>query len=184
MKPHAFVLISGAALSLTACNISLPEETSNPRLDPVREVLKKAEAGELAGATNEMMSGTASLTGLFGVSNVDDDEELEAIADLSMNADFDNGTVTGNVTNPVIYNQETNKEVAKMAGTLDVDGTITGSTMTASANGVWTDDEDHTLDMDMSGSFYENEDKLVAYGDVSGTIDGNSKDGNFIATEN
>jgi hypothetical protein len=109
-----------------------------------------------------------------------------------MDVDFDAGTVRGTASDFGIYSGEVLTKEADVNGTLTVDGTVGGTDLTASATGTVSDGETPTdVDLNMTGSFYDDAGTLTAVGDVTGTVadSGDSSTsidvgGAFYATEN
>lgn len=186
MKYHGFILAAGATLALAACggssggggsaDVSLPAQFAD-----LEAVVAAGEAGNLAEAPANMLAGTASLSGGFGVGDLGDDQNLELLGDMSLSADFDQGRLTGSAENFALYDQDSNEAVDDISGSLTIAGNIAGATINADASGVLSDNEDHAVEMAMDGSFYQYDGNLVAYGDTAGTIDGEQYEGGFAA---
>lgn len=191
MTYRGLILVAGAAFALTACGSSssssgggsagggsLPAEYAD-----LEGLVAAGEAGELTAASADMTTGTATLSGGFGVGDLGDDESMELIGDMSLTADFDQGNLTGSADNFALYDQDTSETIEDITGSLAIAGTITGTDLSANASGVLSDDEDHPVDMTMTGGFYDYGGNLVAYGENVGTIDGEQYEGGFAAIQ-
>ncbi|MGJ8530434.1 hypothetical protein [Maritalea sp.] len=181
MKLYTMAALAVATLPLAACLGS--EDSSLPdSYDEASDIYDAAENDELTEASDELMSGTATLSGAIGISDIGDDEDLEAIGELSLTADFTNGEVTGSAYSFGIYDGDGELDTS-LTGSLDIDGDISGTSMTADLTGTLSDDEEHDIDMDMEGTFYEYDGALAVAGDLSGTIDDEEYEGGFAALE-
>lgn len=189
MKYFTWTTLSAAALTLAACggsssSVAGGSDTDLPeRYNSFESFVAAAESNSLEEASAAMMSGTATMSGAIGIDNVDEEGTLDALGDLALTANFTGGTVTGSANNFALYDQDTQAVEMALGGSLAVNGTISGSGMTAEANGTLTDDEAHIVELDMGGTFYDYEGDLAVYGDVTGTIDGEDHDGGFVAIE-
>ncbi|OWY15559.1 hypothetical protein B6V72_02975 [Thioclava sp. F34-6] len=189
---------SAACLALAACNSSngssgalTSAEAQN--VDATYTDYQDRKGGPTMTATAPT-AGQASMSGFMGVSNVNpDDPTTTVMGELAMDVDFGAGTLTGKGTNFGIYSGDVLTKEANVTGSLDVAGTVTGSTMAATATGTMSDGTSPGADFDlkMSGGFYtdaNNGNVLTAVGDVSGTLtdgtDVRNVDGNYYATEN
>jgi len=184
MRLFTMAALAAATLPLAAClggggnsDGDLPEN-----FEEIADLYEAAEAGELEEATEEMMSGTATLEGAIAFEDVGEDEDLEVIGDLTLSANFTTNEVTGSADSFEIYTDDDEVE-ATLSGSLEVDGDITGTTMTADLWGTLTDDEDHDISMIMDGTFYDADGDLAVAGDVEGTIDDEYHEGGFAAIE-
>ncbi|SLN55011.1 hypothetical protein AQS8620_02411 [Aquimixticola soesokkakensis] len=187
MRIFALAACSAASLSLAACGgssvgdlseVDLPDQYAS-----LEGLVTAAENGDLATASETMMSGTANLSGALAISDIGDDEELEAIGDLSLTADFTGGTVTGTADNFGLYDEDTQALEEELSGSLAISGTTAGTSLTADAIGTVNDGEDHSVDLDLSGTFYDYDGQLALYGDLEGTIDSETYEGGFGAIE-
>ncbi|WP_417280536.1 hypothetical protein [Celeribacter sp.] len=188
MRFFAMAALSAASLTLAACGgssvdgdmseVDLPE-----KYDSLEGLVSAAESGQLEEASESMMSSTATMSGALAIGDIGEDENLEAIGDMTLTADFTGGTVTGTANNFALYDQDTQDIEDELTGSLAISGGITGTSLTADATGTLTDDEAHNLDLDMIGTFYDYEGELALYGDVTGTIDGEYHEGGFAAVE-
>ncbi|EKE71966.1 MULTISPECIES: hypothetical protein [Roseobacteraceae] len=186
MKLFTLAALSAASLSLAACGGSSVDgdmsDTDLPtKYDSLEGLVASAEAGDLDPASGAMMTGTATMSGALGVGDLGDDGNLEALGDLALTADFTGGTVTGTADNFALYDQDTQAVEAELSGSLTINGSITGTGMTADADGTLNDGEDHLVDLVMDGTFYDYEGDLAVYGDVTGTIDGDYEEGGYGA---
>jgi len=186
MRIFTMAALAAATLPLAAClggggdsDGDLPEN-----FEEIADLYDAAEAGELDEASEEMMSGTATLAGAIAFEDLGEGGELEAIGELSLTADFTNDEVTGTADNFALYVTDTDEVEATLSGSLGVDGDITGTTMTAALEGDLKEGgASNIVDMTMVGTFYEYDSGLAVAGDVTGTIDGNEADGGFAAIE-
>lgn len=188
MRFYAMAALSAASLSLAACGgssvdgdmsgVDLPEKYAS-----LEDLVSAAENGELEEASESLMAGTVTMSGALAISDVGEDEDLEAIGDMTLTANFTSGDVDGTATNFGLYNEDTQELEDELTGSLTISGDITGTTLTADAIGTLSDDEDHEVDMEMDGTFYDYEGQLALYGDLTGTVDGESYDGGFAAVE-
>ena len=92
--------------------------------------------------------------------------------------------MTGTASDFGLYDGDDNLE-SEIGGSLAIDGTITGSTMSADATGTLTEgSDDFNVALTMDGTFYEDSaDRLYVEGDVGGTIDGEGQSGAFYLSE-
>lgn len=191
-----FALAAAAAcLALSACNSSNGSTSAltsagAQEIDATySEYEDRVTSGEL---TTTAPTGQASMSGYMGVSGINpEDSSTTVIGQLAMDVDFDAGTLTGKASDFGIYSGEVLTKEADATGTLAVDGTVGGTDMVATAAGTLSDGETPAdLDLDMSGSFYDDEGALTAFGDITGTASdtGDSAssvdvDGGFYVTE-
>ncbi|MGD9919080.1 MAG: hypothetical protein AB7U46_13770 [Paenirhodobacter sp.] len=158
------------------------------------ETYDRIEAGIDDGSittVSDMPTGQASMSGHIGVADVGEDGDLTAIGALALDVDFDGGTVTGSASDFGLYNSDSGNKTENITGTLDVAGTLSGSTMTADASGELSDGETPSdVALTMTGDFYDDGGDLLVYGDVSGTIadaadggDSQTVEGGFYAYE-
>jgi len=185
MRIFTMAALAAATLPLAAClggggdsDGDLPEN-----FEEIAALYDAAEAGKLEEASEEMMSGEATLTGAIAFEDLGEDGELEAIGELALTADFTNNEVTGTADSFALYVTDTDEVEAGLSGSLDVDGSISGTDMVADLWGTLTDDEDHDIDMTMDGTFYDADGDLAVAGDVYGWIDDEEADGGFAAIE-
>ncbi|TMV88888.1 hypothetical protein FGG78_16120 [Thioclava sp. BHET1] len=136
-------------------------------------------------------SGQAKMAGYMGIGNLGDDGELTALGELNMDVDFDAGTTTGKASNFALYSGDEMTREAGVSGALDVDGTVSGSSLTARATGAVSDGESPaTVDVGLDGTFYDDNGTTLVQGEVAGTVtdddsgDVTNVDGGFYATEN
>ncbi|MEG3663384.1 MULTISPECIES: hypothetical protein [Celeribacter] len=186
MRLFTMAALAAATLPLAAClggggdnDGDLPEN-----FEEIADLYDAAEAGELDEASEEMMSGTATLAGAIAFEDLGEGGELEAIGELSLTADFTNDEVTGTADNFALYVTDTDEVEATLSGSLDVDGDISGTTMTASLQGDLVEGGDsNVVDMTMDGTFYDVDGDLAVAGEVYGWIDDEEADGGFAAIE-
>ena len=188
MNKFLIALSAGAAvLSLSACLGSEDEEGAViPAEYASLETLYNAiDEGELEQASAALMTGSASMTGVVVISDIGESEDMQAVGDLSLTADFDSGTASGSATSFELYSENDGSAISggALSGTLTVAGAVGNGGMSADLDGTLSDDEDHLVDMTMNGTFYDNAGDVAVQGDVSGTIDGENHDGGFVATE-
>lgn len=188
MRFLAMAALSAASLSLAACGGSsvdgdMSEADLPEKYASLEDLVSKAENAELEEASENQMSGTATLSGAMAIGDVGEAEDLEAIGDMSLTADFTGGTVTGTADGFGLYNDDTQELEDELTGSLAISGTISGTTLAADASGTLTDDEAHIVDMNMDGTFYDYEGELALYGDLEGTVDGDYYEGGFAAIE-
>jgi hypothetical protein len=175
-------IISLATIALAAAGCSSSDSGNLPTQYNLVEGLAAAgEAGTLEAASADMMVGTATLIGALGIEDVNDPDEPygEVLADLTMNADFTNGTVSADATNFAQYSEGDLDET--IDGTVSMSGTITGTTLSASGSGVITGDESTNIDLDLAGNFVDYEGSLGAYGDVTATVNDEEEFGGAFA---
>lgn len=185
MRLFTMAALAAATLPLAAClggggdnDSELPEN-----FEEIADLYDAAEAGELEEASEEMMSGTATLAGAIAFEELGEDGELEAIGELALTADFTSNFVTGTADNFALYVTDTDEVEAGLSGSLDVDGSISDTGMAADLWGTLTDDEDHDINMTMLGTFYDADGDLAVAGEVYGWIDDDEADGGFAAIE-
>lgn len=189
MRPFTLAVLSTATLTLAACagsssDDSTTEDANLPaQYQDLEGLVDAVEDDSLEEASASMMTGTAQLSGAMEISDLGEDGELVALGDLALTADFTGGTVTGTADAFSIYVDATNEVETDLDGSLAINGSITGTSLTATAGGTLSDDEDHIVDMAMDGTFYDYEGDLAVYGDMTGTIDGEAESGGFAAIE-
>ncbi|OWY08939.1 hypothetical protein B6V74_09780 [Thioclava sp. F42-5] len=188
---------SAACLALAACNSSngssgalTSAEAQN--VDATYTDYQDRIGGPTMTATAP--EGQASMSGFMGVSNVNpDDPTTTVMGELAMDVDFGTGKLTGKGTNFGIYSGDVLTKEADVTGSLDVAGTVSGSTMAATATGTMSDGTSPGADfaLNMDGGFYtdaNNGDALTAVGKIGGTLtdgtDVRNVGGNYYATEN
>ncbi|WP_406736568.1 hypothetical protein [Thioclava sp. GXIMD4215] len=136
------------------------------------EAIAAVENGDATVATDA--SGAVSMSGYMGFSIEEEEDEIDALGKLSMDVDFDNGTVSGTADNFALFDtsDEANPvKVSNVSGALTVDGTVTSAAIDASATGHLSDgDGGADFDLTMTGNVYEQDDALMALGDVEGTF--------------
>ncbi|MER5170159.1 hypothetical protein [Thioclava sp. GXIMD2076] len=132
------------------------------------------ESGDATLATDA--TGEVSMSGYMGF-GVDETEDsyTEALGELSMDVDFDNGTVSGTAQNFALYEANDDdgysSKDSDLDGMLAVDGTISSAVIDASVTGTLSDGEGSgTVDFVMEGGVFEQDDELMAIGDVDGLI--------------
>lgn len=184
MRLYTMAALAIATLPLAAClGSGGSEDNSLPdNYDEVSDISDAAENDELTEASDELMSGTATLSGAIAIADVGEDDEFEVIGELSLTANFTTDEVTGTADSFGFYDED-DEFAASLTGSLDIDGDISGTSMTADMTGTLTDDEDHDVDMYLDGTFYEYDGALAVAGDLSGTIDDEEYDGGFAAIE-
>lgn len=129
-------------------------------------------------------SGTATMTGAMAVDLPVDPGHVSRVAAgrLSMDVDFDNGSVTGKATNFGEYNNAGDK-LDSVSGALDVAGSVANSQINANATGTLKDSESSgVVDTQLQGGVYDDNGTLLSEGSVSGTItaDGKTSDLNGV----
>ncbi|PWE48613.1 hypothetical protein DEM26_17605 [Thioclava sp. NG1] len=185
---------SAACLALAACNSSNGSSGALTSAEAQNVDATYSDYADRIG-TGDLKTtaptGQASMSGFMGVSNVNpDDPTTTVMGELAMDVDFDTGKLTGKGTNFGIYSGDVLTKEANVTGSLDVAGTVSGSTMVATATGTMSDGSSPGADfaLDMNGSFYDDGGTLTAVGDVSGTLtdgtDVRNVGGNYYATEN
>ena len=107
--------------------------------------------GDLTGDVDGSMLGDLSLTTVFGVGA---------------------GTVSGDVTNINTFD-DTGQPDQRLAGSLDINGTYTGTGMTATADGTLTGvdsgfEGDSVVLLTLNGVYRDNSGNLVVTGDATG----------------
>ncbi|MBU2888875.1 hypothetical protein [Celeribacter halophilus] len=188
MRLFTMAALAAATLPLAAClggggdnDVDLPEN-----FEELTDLYDAAEAGELEEASEEMMSGTATLAGAIAFEDLGEEggEVFEAIGELALTADFDENTITGTADNFALYVSDTDELEGTLSGELTVDGDITGTTMEASLQGDLVEGGDsNVVDMTMEGTFYDANGDLAVTGEVYGYIDDEEADGGFAAIE-
>jgi len=181
MKFFNYIAVASLTASLAACSsssggdgggsdgeVDLPAEFSS-----LEDLLTQADAGSLSEADGSLMSGTVSMTGAIGVGDVGEDGNQEAIGDLALSVDFNDGSVSGSASGFDFYDSAGNQGDA-IGGTLTVAGaagSITGAALTADVDGTLVDGTDNILlDGTISGTFYDYNGDLAATGDFDATI--------------
>lgn len=138
-------------------------------------------------------TGQASMSGYIAAGGVGDTGQSTAIGDLSLDVNFDANSVGGTASNFGIYDGSgsTLTKTAGVSGTLDVAGTVSGSSLSANATGQLTDGTvPSDINVAMDGKFYDDNGTLLVQGKTSGTAtptDGsgsNTLSGGFFATKN
>ena len=150
----------------------VPVETFSSFDGQIIERLDYVRLGEDLDATetDDMpSSGAVAYNGVAGFSYnapAEGVEDYEAMADVTLQADFEHGDVTGTFDN---FNTVDDEE---MAGTLTLtEGEITDNTMAANAIGSFDNGTDAVLwNLDMNGEFLGDEGEYI-YGTANGTAD-------------
>nr|WP_319248917.1 hypothetical protein [uncultured Celeribacter sp.] len=199
MKLSSLTALSAVTLSLAACggssvdrdmaDVDLPEE-----YDYLESFIEDAEDDGLDVATN--LSGSIVMDGgvVIDVSDEEDEQEgvlVEAIGDLGLAVNFSNPEVNATADSFVVYRGENYAQGESLDGSLSGTGTVTlaDSTMTSTLDGTLSaDQETYDVEMDMNGTFYDNDGQIGVYGDVEGTIAENggqaeAYEGGFAALE-
>ncbi|MBU2867595.1 hypothetical protein [Pacificibacter marinus] len=182
MKLYTMAALAAATLPLAACLGSGDNELPD-NYEEVISLYEAVENEELEEASEEMMSGTATLSGAIAISDLGEDEDLEAIGELTLTANFTTDEVTGTADNFALYDEDTSDLEASLTGSLDIEGDITGTSMGAGLEGTLSDDEDHEVSLSMYGTFYDSDGALAVVGEVDGLIDGEYVEGGFAAIE-
>lgn len=173
MRVLAFAAFSTAALSLAACDSSSTSDVDLPaRLNSLEDFVAAVESDSLALASEDMMAAPATLSGGMEIDDEGGEGDRAAIGDMTLEADFDQGTFTGSATNFALYDANDYEHEKDLAGSLSIDGTIDGTGLRGGASGTLTGDEDNAVELLMEGNFYDYEGKLAAYGDMEGTVNG------------
>lgn len=188
--------ISIASFALTACVSANGTDGSIASRYPTLTTLGEAiYTGDVivSEASDAQLSGDATFSGAVAAV-LDDTDDTRAYGDLQLTANFSDGTISGKADNFDIYAYAPKGDeidgtyyyAQDLAGSLDIDGTITNDTLTADMDGVLTDDEDYAIDATMNGTFADVDGSLVAVGTIEGSYGGYelSEDGGFfLATE-
>lgn len=193
MKTMSLIVLLGTTgLTLAACGSSGGDAAFDSFQDDIA-LSNAIEDGELAGVDTSTRTGTATMTGAIGIGDLGDDEELELIGELSVQADFDSDTASGSASNFGIYEEDTGRlaEDGQVSGSLTMsNGTISGQDFDADMNGRLTNaGDDFDLGLALDGKFYDRGGDLVVGGDVTGTItdvgslDVQNVEGGFVASE-
>lgn len=189
-------MVFGSVLSLTACGSS--EDTglgassgeSLTDYDAIDAIYSDVEDGALTAEDTTARTGSATLNGAIGLSELGDEGTLTAIGDLVISADFDSDTATGSADGWTLFDEDTDAVESDLGGSLTMtSGTISGTDFDATMSGTLTENsDDFDLSLILDGGFFDNGGDLVVGGDVTGTItnpDGSSDPatGGFAATE-
>lgn len=138
-------------------------------------------------------TGQAILNGHVGLDGFNDGESV--VGNLTVNADFDAGTVTTSASDfgEFDFSDPSNPVAASTlgvtGGTFSGSGTINSTTITSTLDGtVTTSAGNITVDADMNGNVYDNDGILLVSGTVSGAVTeptGTSAitGGEFVASE-
>lgn len=196
MKRTMIFMVFGSVLSLTACGSS--EDTglgassgeSLTDYDAIDAIYSDVEDGALTAEDTTARTGSATLNGAIGLSELGDEGTLTAIGDLVISADFDSDTATGSADGWTLFDEDTDAVESDLGGSLTMtSGTISGTDFDATMSGTLTENsDDFDLSLILDGGFFDNGGDLVVGGDVTGTItnpDGSSDPatGGFAATE-
>ncbi|MBU2935533.1 MULTISPECIES: hypothetical protein [Pacificibacter] len=182
MKLYTMAALAVATLPLAACLGSEDNELPD-NYEEVSSLYEAVQNEELEVASEELMSGTATLSGAIAIADLGEDEDLEAIGALTLTANFTTDKVTGTADSFALYEYDTSEVEASLTGSLDIEGDISGTSMTADLEGTLTDDEDHDVALTMDGTFYDSDGALAVVGDIEGMIDDDSVEGGFAAIE-
>ncbi|RPE66979.1 hypothetical protein EDD53_1382 [Pacificibacter maritimus] len=182
MKLYTMATLAAATLPLAACLGSGDTELPDNYEEAI-SLYEAVENEELEEASEELMSGTATLSGAIAISDLGEDEDLEAIGELTLTANFTTDEVIGTADNFALYEEDSSEVEASLTGSLDVEGDISGTSMTADLEGTLTDNEDHDVALTMDGTFYDADGALAVVGDVEGLIDDEYVEGGFAAIE-
>lgn len=181
-------------VGLTACSeseidLGASAGESLKDYDDLAALSEQIDDGQLAASDTTSRAGTATLTGAIGIGELGDDENLELVGDLSIDANFDTNAATGSATGFTVFNGDTDGVEGDVSGTLTMaNGTINGADFDATMAGTLTEGgDDFEFDLLLDGGFYDNGGDLVVGGDVTGSmIDGDdveSVEGGFVAVE-
>lgn len=197
MKFFNYLVAASFTVSLSACSSTgtgeggsdgdtdLPAEFSS-----LEDLLTQVESASLSEAGASLMSGNVSMTGAIGVGDVGADGNQEAIGDLALSVDFNDGSVSGTASGFDFYDVNGNQGDA-IGGTLTVAGaagSITGTSISADVDGTLVDGSENVgVDGTISGTFYDYNGDLAAVGDFSAlltTSEGSENvEGGFAAIE-
>ncbi|MEJ8561888.1 hypothetical protein QTO30_12145 [Yoonia sp. GPGPB17] len=201
MQKSLFLALAGLSLlGLTACGssggsgggASLGDSAgeSLTDYDDVDDLLTDIEDGTLAAEDTTARTGSVSMTGAVGVSDLGDDENLTLIGDLVVNANFDTDTATGSADGFTLFDEDTDAVDSDVTGSLTMSGgTINAADFDAMLSGTLTESgDDFDVALTLDGGFADNGGTLVVGGGVSGTITGpdampEDVEGGFAASE-
>lgn len=185
---------SAACLALAACNTSSGSSSSLTSAQAQNVDATYADYQDRIvndDLTTVTPQGQATMSGYMGVGGINpEDDTTVALGELTMNVDFDGGTLTGTADNFGIYSGDPLVKDTGVTGSLDVAGTVSGSGLDANASGHMSDGSGTGADFDltMSGSFYDDAGTLTTVGDLTGTMDESGTktevSGGFYATAN
>lgn len=116
-------------------------------------------------------TGTATLNGRLG-GNMSGDADGVLLGDLALTSNFATNSVTGAVTNINTFNDDDTPDQL-LKGDLTVNGTISGTGLTANANGTLTGVDggfkgDSVTNLNLNGTYRQNGTGLAVTGDVTG----------------
>lgn len=179
----ATAAVSVAALGLAACDESSSSDINLPaRFDSLEDFATAVESGELQLADPAAMTATAQSSGGVEVRNKNGTCDQAAFGVMTQLADFDHVTVTDSVTNNELYDVDANDNChlnMPLVVTLAVEGTISGTELTADMTGILNHGADFHVDTTMDGTFHDYGGKLSAFGDIEGDYDDQEVSGGF-----
>lgn len=148
-------------LTVSACASPKPNTLDETDLENARNLAEDLDDVLVPTNPGEMPdNGTATYTGGMATAP---DVETGIIGEMEMTADFDAGTVSGNASNVnILVDGNSDIESQMLTGTLDIDGTITSTSMEASMTGdlggvIQGFSATFSADMDLDGEFASSE---------------------------
>lgn len=193
---HYTILTGGIlVLALSACAAVTPPTVTEADFEAAGEVLATAISLNTSTAVEMAAAENATYTGKIGSEFSGDADGLMS-GDLTLNADFGAGTITGQASGiNILMTEETDFEDQLMGGVLTIaNGQITGSTMSADLAGTLTGSyKGFAVSSDTSlaiaGDFKSSDpgvaDTNIIAGSVTGSADGDvylslSGEGGFV----
>lgn len=201
-KRFLWALMGASALALSACggssgggsdDLGASQGETSDQYDDLRDLFEDTQDGTLSTVDTSTRTGQATLTGAVELNDVGEDEDLDLIGDLSITADFDADTATGQATGFTLFDIDTGEAESDVSGSLALsNATISGTDFDADLGGTLENEgDDFDVQLGLDGQFYDNNGDLVVAGTADGTISDagstpsadDAVSGGFIATE-
>ena len=197
-----WALMGASALALSACggssdggsdDLGASQGETLDQYDDLRDLFDDTQDGTLSTEDTSTRTGQATLTGAVELNDVDDDANLDLVGDLSITADFDADTATGEATGFTVFDVDTGTVDSDVTGSLALsNAAISGTNFGADLGGTLGNlGDEFDVDLELTGEFYDNNGDLVVAGTAEGTISDagstpsadDAVSGGFVATE-
>jgi hypothetical protein len=191
MKILKVAVALGLATSLSAC---LSDDVVDDGIDTAAalSLFERADLDNGVLADVDTLPSSATMTGVIGAAITSDDFDLAFLGDMTVEADFENGAMTGKATNIGLYSFEgecrsnadceaiyqnaldgelvmSNSVLIGNEFTADLAGTLSGAY--SDPDGTGTMVSDVTLSTDGAGGFFRDSEGLFAQAGLTGSAD-------------